>query len=77
MITDTHRETPRRPGETHAPSGQELGLACEVFMEGDQDVPREQLDQVPAWSGRVTIHVEDPRQWRSASPEHLGSWDVH
>ena len=42
-------------------------------MEGDQDVPREQLDQVPPWFGRVAIHVEDPRQWLSASPERLGS----
>ena len=46
-------------------------------MEGDQDMPREQLDQVPAWSGRATMHVEDPRQWCSASPGHLSHWDVH
>ena len=70
-------ETPRSPCETHALSGQELGLVYEVLMEGDQDMPREQLDQVPAWSGRATMHVEDPRQWCSASPGHLSHWDVH
>lgn len=46
-------------------------------MEGDQDVPREQLDQVPAWSGRATMHVEDSGQWCSASPGHLSHWNVH
>lgn len=46
-------------------------------MEGDQDVPREQLDQAAAWSGRAAMHVGDSGQRCSASPGHLSHWNVH